>query len=521
MPEYPLSINGVTRLVWLDPMSEDTWNATLHQYRRLGVVKRRSYYEGSQYDGDNYETKKTEFAGCSEAELLGKWLPEHKRKHAYSSSIKEGVDFLADQVTGNMQVEMSATGLQDLIDQLFHEMMMDTRRQEITRELLIAGDVFAQFKALPIRSVMEPDMPAVKVDFWEAESVEVDYDEDDWEKMAEVRYEVTRTERRTPDSSLEEVKYRHVFRLDPIVTPDGVAREEAVERVYREDEEDPVEVNRLGMPFLPWVHIHGEQEQLRSKYGRPMISQALMDTADRFNATSHLEFLALRYNSFGNLAVVGDAAQLKIDQAGAVGKDLADVLAFPGGTGVHTISLTINTEAFAQQKDQLQTQMFEIMGLTRIDDTTMSGLGDLSGYALEILNRKNDGTFRKVVENLGSGLQELIDMALKVDAFARATPGTDEDGSPILMWWLVDPDVKYPDRMSEVRFGTAYIVDEVEVRNDFIAGIISQEEALRQKGYDEEQIKRILDEMAAQAEQQEALLSARLEAGTNFSTERG
>jgi len=518
MPEMPLTINGVTRLVWVDPLTEDTWNATQHQYRRLGVMRRRSYYEGTQYDLDNLQQKKELYPGSPEAELIHKTLPEHRRKHAYSGTIKEGIDFLADQVTGDMVVSAAE---QDLVDAFFEEAGMQTRKEEIVREVLIAGDVFARLKPLPMRALLEPDRPAVKVEFWEAEDVEIDYDPDDWEKMVEVRFEEWRSEANPQDGKMEEVRYVHQFRLEPFITPDERIVMEAVERIFRGDEDEPVEVRRLGLPFLPWVHIHGEQESLRSKYGKPIISGALMETADRYNAVSHLEFLAVRYNSFGNLAVTGDAAHLKIENATSIPKDIADVLSFPGGTNVTSVSLDINVEAYAAQKKQLEKEMYDLMGLEQIDQETLGRSGHMSGYALEILNRKTDGTFRRMVANLKQGLQELVDMALKVDAIARGQEFvTDEDGEEIRAWWMVDPDSVYPDRSIDIEFGTAYIVDEVAVRDDYVAGIISLDEALRRKGYDPEDIEKIKAEMAEQSAAEEARLSATLTQGTRISTER-
>jgi hypothetical protein len=45
--------------------------------------------------------------------------------------------------------------------------------------------------------------------------------------------------------------------------------------------------------------------------------------------------------------------------------------------------------------------------------------------------------------------------------------------------------------------GSGYIVDEVMTRDDFVAGLISLEEALRKRGYDDPEIVKIIEEIDA------------------------
>src|SRR4051794_27217122 len=61
---------------------------------------RRSYYDGSQYDFEN--TKVAHEAGYVDANLR---LPEHLRKHAYSSHISDAIDTLADMLAEGVQFE--------------------------------------------------------------------------------------------------------------------------------------------------------------------------------------------------------------------------------------------------------------------------------------------------------------------------------------------------------------------------------------------------------------------------------
>jgi hypothetical protein len=67
-------------------------------------------------------------------------------------------------------------------------------------------------------------------------------------------------------------------------------------------------------------------------------------------------------------------------------------------------------------------------------------------------------------------------------------------------WTDVDPQAVFPNRKIQVRMGSGYIVDEVMIRDDFTLGLISIEEALRQRGYDSDEIAQIIDEIDARAQ---------------------
>ena len=109
---------------------------------------------------------------------------------------------------------------------------------------------------------------------------------------------------------------------------------EATESVYKDMEDPPISVRRLGLPFLPWVHLSGEKVSLRSMWGKSLISDNLMETADRYSSVCQLEYQAVRYNSYARAVVVGDAASLKLgDPESQIAGDIADV-----DTGVISIS---------------------------------------------------------------------------------------------------------------------------------------------------------------------------------------
>jgi len=501
--DLPVPMDRIARVIDVTPLdSESGERGEWHARRRRGVVKRRQYYNGTQYLDENAETAKeleVEDPGFSR-----RWqrLPEHYRLHAYSRHVKESVDFLADQITGKIAVRADDPLVKVWTDRVFRRSRLTYRKQELAREILIAGDLFVN---VVVARKADQSEPQVVFHLWEAETVEADYDPEDWTRLVEVRTE----ERRFFDEGDEVVEKRVVqrWRMEPTVLPD---QPDDVVECWKITEVDGEEVARepLGLPFIPWVHMHGESLNLRSMYGKSIISFSVMETVDRYNAVRQLEFQALRYNSFGTLVVVGDEEYLRSKQAGDAGaytvhKDIADVLVFPGGTEAKDLSLAIDVEAFRSQVDELRDELYGLMGLERIDADRFKAFGNVSGYALEILNRKTDGLFRRVSENLRDGIVDLIQMGLVVDAYAR---GPVDEVTGTIRFVDVNPDDVWPNRDVTVDFGTAYIVDEVAVRDDFVAGLISLREALRRKGYDDAQIDRIATEIEAEASERDASL---------------
>ena len=187
MPEKSLILNGVTSLVWVQPLDPSgSWQSEEQLSRRLGVLRRRRYYDRTQYDYDNLMKKAELFPGLSEGERAQTLLPEHQRKHSYSVQIEQGVNFLSDQIAGTLQFDITDEGFKAFTDALFSLSRMRHRWQEVTQELLIAGDTMARIKPHP-----DPDrsQPQATIEWWEAEEIEIDYAEDDWTEMIAVRYE--------------------------------------------------------------------------------------------------------------------------------------------------------------------------------------------------------------------------------------------------------------------------------------------------------------------------------------------
>ena len=166
---------------------------------------------------------------------------------------------------------------------------------------------------------------------------------------------------------------------------------------------------------------------------------------------------------------------------------------------------------------------------------------------MEILNRQTDGTFRRIVNNLAEGYREILTMAFLIDVFTRSREVLDElpdevietavtldltDELTLLVWATeeqedgteVFPDGetfedKWPDTSIVADFGSAYIVDEVAVRDDFVSGMISRAEALRQKRKTEAEIAKIEKEIVA--EEAAGGLNAALTQGGRIDLDRG
>lgn len=505
MPLQPLVIDGRTIMVTLR-QGEDTAamaHMQVENKRRLDVTLRRMYVEGRQFDAHNAETEKAE---CIED---GKLLPEHMRVHAYSSQIKDALEFVAGQLAESFAMVADDDEVQQVLEDALRasdqwsglndddEISVDTP----LRDALIAGDVCVEVKWDPIEQTCWAEV-------WESEQIDFVYRRRGrLEKV--VRSEIvwvvddTGTEREV----IEKIEYR--------LAVNEFGQMECRKETYWDDDEAPQSVDWLGLPFIPWVCIKGLSRTLRAERGESIITDQCMRHADRYNAVEHVSYLNARYNSHGNLAVVGDAAHLTIENADGVNKDVADVLSFPGGTSVTSITLPTDPSMIEHQRQVLAEAIYNEFGLTRVEPDTIETLGGVSGYALEILNRKTEGTFREIRKEWVSGFKTLLGMILDVTAYKRdvriialidgAEVTLDDDeipGEALIVsnaFWLIDPQAVFPNRGIEIRMGTGYIVDDVLIRDDYVAGLISRREALRQRGYDEADIDQIVKEIEVEA----------------------
>lgn len=498
----PVTVNGVLRVVQMEFSGDpkDMHDQAVESARRTEVAKRRLYYEGAQYDAENALVQETCGEGPSER------VPEHLRLHAYSTQIKDAVDFLAARLGDGFSIEADAPAVQTVVDDMVQATdtiyaLSDEGEPEIVtdlplREAMVAGDT-------PVYVGWDPIEQRVVLEFWECERVQFDL------ASAQIPEKVTRTEVvwATDDAGVDrEIVERKVYEM--VAREDGVR--ECRVQTFWDDERDPRETGWLGVGSLPWRLLRADRTAMREFRGSSLVTSQAMGTADRYNAVEQTGYLISRYNSHSNVAVIGDGASLRLESDGRVQKDVADVLTFPGGTALQVLELPTDPQMINHQAQVLADALYQSFGITRVDQSTITGLGELSGYALEILNQKTDGTFQRLARQWRKDWAALIDLALDVYAWKAQgeAPALSSEGpevpaedqvadEPVEGWWAVDPDVVFPNRKLAIRMGTGYVVDDVKIRDDFVADLISREQALRERGYDDGDIRKIVREIDA------------------------
>lgn len=525
MPLIPMRVGEKLRIVsspTVAPGQRDMDRVEAEQWRLFEIAKRRRYVEGSQYDDENM--KALTDAGL---DVWAQRLPEHLRKHAYSTQIEESIFFIAGQLGDSFEVDAAAESVDDVINsalRLSPQLSGSGESEDVTitetlADALIAGDVAVQLRWDQVED-------SVFFDLWEAEAVRIEWGDRD--TMTEVGITEVVWVKNENDEDEQEVQ-ETVYTMDLRASADFErVWWECRKRVWRDDQDrstdEPLIDVWTGFPFLPWSLLRARPKGLRGNRGRSAISDQAMAAADRYNASEQAGWLITRYNSSGNIVVVGDAASLKLERDGILSTDIGDVLTFPGGTQVATVELPTSTDMIEHQRVVLAEQIYSTFGLTRVEPDTIQGLGAVSGYALEILNRKTEGTFERIRTQFVSDLRVLFSKTLDLhDALIdeadvpddigpddEPDPNlTDEDGVDIPGWALRqtnpdDPDAdegtgRFPDREIDIRLGTGYIVDDVQIRDDFQAKLISRNEALRKRGYNDPDIKKIEAELADEA----------------------
>lgn len=485
--------DGTWRIVPVDPEADAEEQAEFRyeETRREQIALRRQYYDGEQWD----ETNRGRKVDCGLQP--GDKLPEHERKHGYSTHITECVNFIADQLSDGFQVIPNSAAVTEALDAAWTATEQltggDDDNEPVTPDPLLV-DAF-QAGDVPFEARYDPETDSVWPEFWESEHVLF---------IAATATDVAKVIRDEwvwiddPDTNdrkqvYEQVVYEVVPRSEG-AGGDGVS-EECRKTTYHDQETTPAyPVEWLGVPFIPWGLLRGVKKGLRAFRGEPLISVKAMDSSDRYDSVEQLGYVIARYNSHGNLAVIGDGATLKMKEEGGVHKDVADVLTFPGGTALEAITLPTDPQMIEHQRQVTSDAIYASFGLTRVEPDTLTGLGQVSGYALEILNRKSEGTFRRVRRQWTKDWLAMCGLLLDVLAYKRAA--VNSEGESIGPVPDVDPLAVFPDRAIEIRLGSGYIVDDVAIRDDYTAGLISQREALRQRGHDEKKIDDIMDEIA-------------------------
>lgn len=510
--------------------SEDEWRQAEFDGRRGEVERRRAYYEGSQNDSDNRACLANLEAERDRAgeKALARWmqetqLPEHLRLHSYSTQIAEAVDFLTHRLASEFGVEAQDNPVvQDVIDRCLDsspELSGTADDDElsvviVTRESLGVGDCPVMIRFAPAEQVCW-------LDFYPSDAVRMDFTDLKSDRPTFVALWETHW-RAGDDGRQHQVTIRREWQVlgytypgpddylnpDGTVVPTGPDTWQCVESWWEERPGgDDVLIDRIpkGVPFVPWGLLRGSRKKLRAERGESIISQRAMDTAARLDALLQHGWLAARHNSHATLVIAGDAAMIRqADQR--VHKDIADILPVPGATDVHAVSLPTDTALLEHQQNALLDELYGCFGLARVDQATLQGLGQVTGYALEILNTKTDATFDALRTQFVRDWKALLNIMLDCHAHwtaagALADPEAVFDPvAAVLAGLRADPRLVYPKRDLEVRTGSGGVTDVAQLRDDYVAKVIPRREVLRQRGYTDDEIKTLEKELAAEAD---------------------
>lgn len=512
--------------------TREQYMQALEANRRREIRKRREYFGGQQFSKSNQECYAEMVKENAQSQVGGeksivraiyeRSLPEHLRLHAYSTQIRKAVNFVADRLSADFSLVCTNAAVQEVLDTALDSSpeLSGTKDDDeatvvnVVRESVKVGDV-------PVLIRWDPIERTCWLEFWNSEMVEMRFERGRPDRLERV---IVEEHDWLPDAQGGErpARIRRVWRVttrianedevDLDANTEPVIRTECVEEKFEIAEGlEPrlVETIPWGVPFLPWWPLRGDMQELRAERGESLINQQAMDSADRYNAVEQVAWLIARYNSHGNLVVTGNEALLQ-SQTSRLAKDVADVLLFPGGTDAKSITLPTDPAMIEHQRKALLQGLYEAMGVTQVDAGSVDTVGGQpSGYALEILNSESEGTFGRVRLQLLRDWKKLLNRVLDCTAFwqTSARPGVSslfdsallaQDGGPEDTNLSINPQAVYPQRGMVIRMGTGYIVDDVKIRDDFVAGLISIQEALRQRGYGEDEIKAIVAELREQ-----------------------
>lgn len=496
------------RSVAVSEDARETQRQEAEDARVEGIALQRLYYEGQQYADRN--ALKAVALQCKVEDL-----PEHEKLLAYSTQIADCVDFLCDRLGEGFRVEAEDDAVSEVIDALVEatdtisaeneDGEIEIVTDDLLREAMVAQDV-------PVYIGWDPVETRVFWEFWESEAVEF---------VAEKVGRADKVIRTQVIWAWDDAgQFREVTeRVEYEMLPNEVGRIEACATTFWDEDGDYRSREWLGIGRLPWALLRIDKKKIRSYRGEAMISPKIMALATRFDATEQLSYLIARYNSHGNVVVIGDSAKVLADEEGRIQKDVADVLTFPGGTIAMPMTLPTDAKMIEHQRAVLSDAIYNSFGLTRVEPDTLEGLGGVTGYALEILNQKSEATFKRVARRWRKDFLSALSLSLDVHAWKSAatvgimdvdtaefTPFTDEEAMfaaadveagqvPMAAWWDVDPAEVFPNRTVKITLGTGYVVDDVMIREDFVAELISREEALRKRGYEPDEIVDIVEEI--------------------------
>ena len=506
--------------------SEDDWRQAQELKRRQGVARRRAYVEGSQFASANVACL-AEIAGdrarAGEKGLarfieVGR-LPEEDRLHSYSTQIEEAIAFLAHRLASEFAVETTAGNpIQDVIDRCLDsspELSGTADDDElsvvnVTREALIAMDC-------PVRVRFDAAQQNAWLDFYPSDAVRMDFPDPKSDRPAFVALWETHW---LPgdDGRMRQVTIRREWQVLVFAYPgpagapnEGPLTLQCVESWWEErpgNRNGDRLIDRIptGVPFVPWGLLRGTRRKLRAERGESVISERAMDTADRYDAVEGRSWLTCAHNSHATLVVVGDQALIQLERTKRIHKDVADVLTFPAGTGVHAVSLSTDPSMIEHQRTVLLDELYGTFGLARVDQSTLQGLGQVTGYALEILNTKTDSTFEALANQFRRDWKALLNTVLDchahwIAAGRNADPEAIYDPvTAVIAGLAADPVAVYPQRDIEIRTGAGGVADAAQLRDDYVANVISRREVLRRRGYTDDEITEIEREIREEAQ---------------------
>ena len=473
-----------TAVVNYETIADEEEREQERKARKLAYEKYWLYYDNEQYKKDNTNAK----LGLSMKE--DERLPEHQRKHAYSGVIEEGIDFITDQLMENLSIEVKTkkeieSGEPDekipeeqiRFDEMWDGSDMDLEAPDLTREALVSAESYILLKWDEAKSIVR-FLP------YEASAIDPIYSSTDYKKM------IMATVYSTVYSQEEkrELTTREQYVLG--LTSEGY--QECIYLKFEENNEDPIEAKLLNIPFIPIVHLRAIRKKVRKSFGESLVKKAV-DDADRYNAVNQLEFLIGRYNSASHLALFGTESSIKPEQL-LLGTEVNDFWAFPNTTDAKVMTLPTESKMIDNQCEKIEKNMYKKMGIQKMDLEDIKGMGAPSGYSLEIMNRKTDGVFSRIQKELSKGYTLIFNHALDMQAIM-------ESGKE---WWGVDTLKTFPNRTIKFTFGTVFIADADQIRQDYVAGLVSRKRALIMKGYSEQEALEIVEEADEEKANQDA-----------------
>jgi hypothetical protein len=467
----------------------------LEKARIRSIEIARAFHDGTQYDVFNEEVRSVE-----QKSTLAE-VPEHLLKCAYSTQIEEAVAFVASELSKTFEIRALEGGkphdaMQKAIDRVLTaspdlssgDDPEDVSIADMIEDILVAGDV-------PVHIRYDRQADTAWWELWDSESVWVKTEADNRHQIESVLLTENVIDNDSEASQQVYVRYTKWYMVDGVCW----------KKVWRDNaEDDPESDDSTGLTMFPWGLVRARKKRMRDVRGYGVVTSRAQRLASRYDGAEMIGFTIARYNSHGNLVVVGDGALALSQGSTTIAKDVADVITFPDATQAFPLKLESDITMIENQRKVVTEALYASIGLVRIDQDNIGGLGGVSGYALEILNRKSDSTLGRIAKQIGRDIKTLMHDTLQLAALARAAnvddtpdgenPQIPATGETIDVATLLSSDSPKP-VVIDVTLGTGSVVNDAQIREDYTAGLISRKEALRLRGYGDDEIKKILEEI--------------------------